>query len=329
MILVTGATGMIGRAIALKLLSQGLAVKVHGRSRPALEIIYPLNSYDPSLIEYAVADFASLDEYEAAQLCKGCSKVIHCAGLVHLSESDESLYEKYNVEASRLLAEASKAARVEQFIFFSSSSVYGNRETSMIAETDATDPDTPYAKSKKITEEYLQNSPPAPSTIVLRPSLAFGRGDRGNMLPLIRQIISGKYFLIGDGNAEKSMIFSDDLAEALYMVTSNPPGGFSIFNIANPRPTSMKELSEAVLQAANKSVKLISIPAWLIQLCAAMANAALGKRSPLSADRLAKLTRNNSISVEKFRKQFSFEQVTKLSDALKAEIEWAKSKGKL
>ncbi len=320
---------MIGRAIALKLLSQGIAVKVHGRSRPALESIFPLNSYEPHLLEYAVADFASLDEYEAAQLCKGCRQIVHCAGLVHLSESDETLYDKFNVQATQLLAKASKSAKCEQFIFFSSSSVYGNKETNMISETDKLDADTPYAKSKLQSEEYLKNSPPADSTVVLRPSLAFGRGDRGNMLSLIRQILSGKYFLIGDGNAQKSMIFADDLADALYLVTSNPPGGFSIFNLANPKPTSVKELSEAVLQAAGRPANLLSVPSWTIKLCASLANAILGKRSPLSADRLAKLTRHNSISVEKFEKRFSFEPKTDLKSALKAEIEWALSKGKL
>lgn len=330
MILVTGATGMIGRAVVLRLLQDGIAVRAHGRSSTDLDAIFSSAPVSKNaLLEHAEADFANMDAAAADRLCSGCTGVIHSAGLVHLPESSKSLYDLYNVKASQMLAESAKKAGVKHFIFLSSTSVYGNKATNMIKESDNTDTDTPYAASKKATEDYLRENPPAPSTVALRPSLVFGEGDRGNMLPLIRQVLGGKYFIIGDGDANKSLIYAADLALALSAVLRSSNEGFALYNIANPQPVTVRKLSEAILSAANKDRSLISVPSWVISLAASAANVLLKSRSPLSPDRLAKLTRNNSISVESFQSKYNFVPRTDLETALRAEIQWAKDTNKL
>lgn len=326
MILVTGATGMIGRALVNCLLKEGLTVRAHGRSKEELERLFPIESAPgvKVILEHAVCDFAKMTEDDAKILTNGCSVVVHNAGLVHQANAEASLYFALNLYPTEKLCDAASEAGIKQFIFMSSSSVYGNRATEMIEESSALQGDTLYAASKISCENYLRSSMPAPSTVLIRPSLVFGEGDRGNMLSLIRQVLSGKYFLIGEGSASKSLIYAADLADAILALIKSPRDSLAVYNIANPDPVSVKQLSQAILDAGGSTSLLRSVPAPLISIAAGMANLILGSRSPLSADRLAKLTRNNSVSVASFQKDYGFKNQFDLSKALQIEIDWAR-----
>src|SRR5262249_2325837 len=140
----------------------------------------------------------------------------------------------------------------------------------------------------------------------LRPALVFGDGDRGNMIALIKRILGGKYFIVGDGSALKSLIYSRDLAEAISLVVKQRLNGFSVFNIANVEPVTVKKLSETVLLASGKKTELRSLPPFIAKAAAIGLRALFGASSPLTLDQLAKLTRNNSVSVAAFVRQFNF-----------------------
>ncbi|MBX9687389.1 MAG: NAD-dependent epimerase/dehydratase family protein, partial [Candidatus Obscuribacterales bacterium] len=310
---------MIGRALVARLQRSGLKVRAHGRSQEVLQKLFPGDE-----IEKAVCDLTTMKPQDAERLCQNCTVIVHCAALVHQADAAEELYESCNIRPTAMLAHAAAKCAVEQFIFLSSSSVYGNCETQMVDENTILKDDTLYAASKIASENYLSNCP-CPATVVIRPALVFGEGDRGNMLSLIRQVLSGKYFIIGQGAAMKSLIFAEDLAAAISLVISNPEDGFYIYNVANPAPVSIRRLSEAILISAQKEVKLKSLSPGLVDFASKLAKIFLGKNSPLSQDRLAKLSRHNSISSKVFQSKFNFKAQFDLESALKKEIAWAKS----
>jgi len=333
---------MIGRALVRLLYARGHSVRAHGRKREVLEALFselhtgtPLASVtagggaagggSPPRLEIVESDFSVLNEIDAELLCKDCSAILHTAALVHRAEADAKEYDSLNVRATELLARAARKSGLSKFIFFSSSSVYGNRATRMVAEASDLHPDTPYAASKIASEKYLQENPAAASTIIVRPSLVFGPGDRGNMLSLIRQVLSGKYFLIGDGAAEKSLIYADDLAEIIALLLEKDLPGFHVFNAAYENPVSVRELSEAILMADGRSSALFCVPENIVSAAAQLANALFGKRSPLSPERLDKLTRDNSISLTKL-KSISVDLKPKmgLMESLREELNWAR-----
>lgn len=320
-ILVTGATGLIGNAVVRDLVQQGLSVRALIRSREHMFLCE--NSVGQ--LSFVEADFLSLTESAARKLCEGVSSIVHCAGLVHKPNSDSDLYQRLNERPTELLALAARGENVQQFVFLSSSSVYGNRETHMATEDEPCISDTPYATSKINCEQLLRTNPPAESTVIVRPSMVFGEGDRGNMLPLIKQVLSGKYFLISGGNAQKSLIYANDFARAMRLILGRKGSGIYTYNIANPNPVSMRELSMSILAASERATSIPSIPAGLLQPLASLANAVLGARSPLSKERLDKLTRSNTISVARFCRDYGFAPQHELKDALTNEIAWARA----
>lgn len=320
-ILVTGATGLIGRAIVRLLLSQGHHVRALLRSK---ENMYSAEKDAEGKLSFWEADLCELSEDAARALCAETRAVVHCAGLVHQPNAEAKLYPRFNEIPTQILAKAAKAEKVEQFIFLSSSSVYGNRETNLVNEDEPCIADTPYASSKINCERLLLEETPCPSTIVMRPSMVFGEGDRGNMLSLIRQVLSGKYFLISHGSAQKSLIYAADFAHAVSLVLQKNAKGMHTYNVANPHPVSMQELSRAILAAAQKPENIPSVPGSILRPLGALANSVLGNKSPLSKDRLDKLTRTNSISIDRFCKDYGFSPNYELKQSLENEITWAR-----
>jgi GlcNAc-P-P-Und epimerase len=326
MILVTGATGMIGRALVRHLLLAGYDVRAHARRLQRLDGLFEdieTEAKSPAArLEEIEADLSTLSEPDAEKLCRGCSAVVHTAGIVHQPQAPDGLYQASNIQASKTLARAAASCRVEHFIFLSSSSVYGNRATTMVSEDSPLCGDTPYSASKIATEEYLQQEPPVRSTTILRPALVFGEGDRGNMIALIRQIAGGRYFIVGEGSARKSLIYASDLALAVALLLKAPRSGLQLFNMANPEPVSVKELSETIFSLSGRKGRLSALPAGLVQAAASAANCLLKEKSPLSPERLSKLTRDNSISTAAFTRAYGFHPEYDLRRALGREIDW-------
>lgn len=325
MILVTGATGLIGQAIVLRLLSEGLSVRAAVRSLAVAEKNFAEQlPIGPNLLDIKECDVSTLTEESAKRLFEDCEAVVHCAALVHKASAPDLLYDQINIAGTGTLAQGAKQAGVEQFIFISSSSVYGNRETVGIEEESELIADTAYARSKIASEEMLKSMQVAKSTVIVRPSMVFGAGDRGNMLSLIRQILSGKYFLIGKGNAQKSLMYSEDFATAVLHILRKKNAGISTYNLANPEPVSIKTLSESILKAAGLKRPLLAVPEIFTRTLCSAVNPLLKERSPLSPDRLSKLLRTNTISTEKFQRDYDFVPQFALQDALQKEISWAR-----
>lgn len=322
-ILVTGATGMIGRQVAAAVQGQSLGVlralvrdRVEAREKCG-------DAFDFAMTEFHQADFSRMLEQDHRELTRGCDTVIHAAGLAHRPDAPYQEYEVANVRATQALAEACVANRVNTFVFFSSSAVYGPGPFTDVTETAPLKAKTPYAVSKAASEAFLKTLQGIPRVIILRPSLVFGEGDKGNLIRMIKEIKDQRYKHIGAGDTSKSLIYAKDLARAVLLCVTRVPEGHHVFNVSNPQPVSVHDLAEEISKALEMEKKIPSVPAGLLKFGVKMAETFMPGKTPVSSEQLEKLTTETTVSPAKLIQVTGFKPRATLNAALKAEIRWA------
>lgn len=323
-VLVTGASGLIGRALLEELIA-AKKYQIRGQVRDRLEARSKVGgAVDWAKVELEQADFTRTGDNEMRHLTRGCDVVIHAAGLVHQPDAPYQEYEVVNVRATQQLAEACVANQVKTLIFLSSSAVYGPGPFERIEETAPLQGKTPYAVSKMRSEADLQMMQGIPRVIMLRPSLVFGEGDRGNLLSMIRSIKEQRYKHIGAAATGKSLIYSKDLARAIVLCLEKCPPGPQVFNVANPEPVSIKTLAEEIAKALNMEGKIASVPEFMVKLGAKAAETFMPGKYPTS-EQVEKLLTTTTCSVSKLVTTTGFQPTNPLDKALKSEIAWATS----
>jgi GlcNAc-P-P-Und epimerase len=322
-VLVTGASGLIGRAVLSDLLARNfydIRAQVRNVTKARADVGHTV---DFSKIHLQEGDFTRMLDRDLRSLTQGCKTIIHCAGLAHRPEAPYQEYEVNNVRATQHLAEAAAASAAEAFVFLSSSAVYGPGPFEHVEESAPVKAKTPYAVSKATSESWLQKFTGIPKIIILRPSLVFGEGDRGNLLSLIREVKNSRYRHVGTGSTGKSVIYSRDLAKAISLCLEKLPPGVHLLNVANPDPVSMKDLTEEIARALNLGKKIQSVPAPLAKFGIKAVNALLPGKTLVTEEQLEKLTTTTTCSINRLVKATGFSPNSSLGSALKAEIAWA------
>ncbi len=325
MILVTGASGLIGRALAARVLAAGESVRLQGRSAESVAAaLYGLSVQ--TNLEVVPVDFSTADQPDYDRLAAGCTTIVHCAGLVHNSTANAAAFESLNFRATQMLGTAAKKAKVDSFVFLSTSAVYGAGPFVNVREDSEPKPDTPYAVSKLRCEQWLEQNSVAQRTIVLRPSLVFGEGDRGNMVSLIKQINKGLFFHIGGNQGRKSIIYSADVAVAIEACLNNLGAGFHVLNVANPKSVGVVDLCNDIARNLSKAAPPV-VPELFVRAGAMLGGAILGEKAPLTVEKMNKLMTTTTCNVDRIVEMTGFAPQASLSCAIAAEIKWARQEG--
>lgn len=324
MIVITGASGLIGRALVKRLSQDNHDLRLQVRKRSKL-------SPDITAINCQIRelDFESCSDNSISSLLQGADTVIHAAGLVHNPDAAYGEYELLNVRATEQLATIAAKSGIKNFVFLSTSAVYGHGPFENVPEAGPLNAESPYAVSKLRCEQFLKNHNSFDRTIVIRPALVFGEGDRGNLISLIKQINTGKYFNIGGNQAQKSLIYAGDVAEAIALLLKKSPPGYHEYNVANPQTISVTELSNEIAACLKKDGKLVSLPEPLLRSGATILQGLLGTKAPVTNSKIDKLTTTTTCSVTKLTDTTNFQPKFTLAGALANEINWAKASGLL
>lgn len=327
-ILVTGASGMIGRTV-VQALSASPEWDIRAQARSPQDTRAILGEVcDVTQVLIRDADFTRTGEREMRMLTKDCHTIIHCAGLVHKPDAPYQEYEVMNVRATQSLAEAAASNGVNTLIFLSTQALYGLGPFSNIEENGPLQAKTPYAVSKVTSEKFLEIFRGIPRIVTLRPSLVYGEGDRGNILSMIKEIKAGRFVQIGGGNTEKSIIYSRDLAEAITL-SMKVPEGYHTFNVSNPKPTTVKELIDTITESLGMQKKVSSMPEPLLRFGVRAAELLMKEKAPVTSEQVNKLTTTTTCSVNKLINATGFQQRTSLREGIRAEIAWANAKNLL
>ncbi len=264
-ILVTGAAGFIGSNVVDHLLAKGHAIV-------GIDDLSPY--YDPSFKEENIAGAQknkSFSFYKADITDKKTieqifgehtfTAIIHLAAQagVRASFADPVLVRKINVEGTQLLLEQARKHKVGQFVFGSSSSVYGSNTKVPFSEADPLNHTiSPYAETKKEAEAVCESfSKDIPNIICLRFFTVYGPRGRPDMAPykFTELLFHDKPLPIyGDGTSARDYTFIDDIVRGVEAALSAQ--GFAVINLGNSYPISLMKFIGILEQVTGKKAEL-------------------------------------------------------------------------
>lgn len=268
-----------------------------------------------------VRDLASL-----TKALDGIDVVVLLAAEHHDNILPVSLYYDVNVQGMENVLSVMDMHNIHKIIFVSSASVYGSDDNSK-DETYVLNPSSHYGKSKLQAEELLKNwyykSPQDKCVTIVRPTVIFGEGNRGNVYNLMKQIATGRFAMIGSGVQKKSMAYIGNVV-AFIKFCMNEMGGFKLYVYTDEPDLSMNELVELIRDIMGKTRSFIRVP-FIFGLAVGYSCDIMGKilgiTLPLSSVRVKKFCSATQFSSSRIR-NIGFKAPTLLTDGLRKTIEY-------
>jgi len=153
--------------------------------------------------------------------------IVHLAAVHRDDVRPVALYDQVNVDGTRNLCAAAENLGIERIVFASSVAVYGFAPAGT-DETGALTPFNDYGRTKAEAESVLRawqaREPERRSLVIIRPTVIFGPGNRGNVFNLLASIARGRFIMIGPGTNVKSMAFVENVADFFIASLDRPPG---------------------------------------------------------------------------------------------------------
>lgn len=267
-LLVTGASGFVGKAVANRAAADGLRVRAAVRRRA---------NFMASGIESVFVGDLTADTAWGAAL-DGVDTIVHCAARVHVmhDEATDALAEfrKVNVNGTLNLARQAAAAGVQRFIFLSSVKVNG--EKGFYTEASPAAPEDAYGISKQEAEQGLRNISleTGMAVVIIRPPLVYGLGVRANFHALMCAVGRGTPLPFGSIRNRRSFVSLENLVDFICVCVHHPAAANETFFVSDGEDLSTAELVRSLANALNCPVRLIPIPPFLLMAAATL----VGKR---------------------------------------------------
>ena len=260
-VLVTGATGFLGKYVIEELSQQGYQVRAFGRNCKVGQ------SLENSLVSFFQGDLTKPEDLMKA--CQGMDMVVHAGALSTVWGSWQDFYQA-NVLGTQYVLEACREAGVQRLVYVSSPSIYAApKDQFAIKESDAPQENklNNYICSKLASEKLFKDYPDVPS-IILRPRGLFGIGDT-SILPRVLKLSQKIGIpLMGDGRQLMDMTCVENVALAIRLALETPQASGQVYNITNGEPREFRSLIEETLRGLGYPIKYRKIPAPLLSAIA-------------------------------------------------------------
>jgi uncharacterized protein YbjT (DUF2867 family) len=283
MILVTGATGFVGRHLIERLRKDNLPVRALVRTPNKAQ------SLKDRGVEPAVGDIADAASLEAAM--ENCEKVIHLVGIIQ--EAPGVTFKGVHVDGTRNVLEAAKKAGVSRFLYQSALGTRPNAKSQ-------------YHRTKWDAEELVRASG-IPFTI-LRPALIYGPGDLFTLRLAETIKISPVLPVIGTGKSKVQPIFIDDVNECIRKISMSDSYLNEMYEIGGPEQLTYEEVTKAIAAALGIRRPTVHMPMFFMRTMAKVAETVLSK-PPVTIDQLIMLQEDNVCSMRDIREVFGIEPV--------------------
>jgi nucleoside-diphosphate-sugar epimerase len=318
-VLVTGATGCLGRHLADSLVHDGLRVRALTQESSKTTHLDQLGAevQRGSLVEQA----------DLERAVKGVDTVFHLGGLVlddRPDDTSETLWkqiERFNVEGTERLARAAARAGAKRFVFCSSVRLFGFGNQLLWDEDDRRTPSDLYSRGKAQAEAALLRvgSETGLEVVHIRPRFIYGNHDRYVMPQLVKTAGRGWIPLPGGGRSIWGIVYVEDCVQALRLAAERPVAG-QAFNITSGECLSLREILGEVARAMGRTLRVVSVP---MPAVVALATAvefgarAAGRRPPLSRALLRWRLNDHHFSIARARRELGYAPRYRLRDGLR------------
>tara|TARA_B100000795_G_C22803917_1_gene443608 strand:+ start:2811 stop:3782 length:972 start_codon:yes stop_codon:yes gene_type:complete len=236
-----------------------------------------------------------------------------------------SRYDHVNIEGAKNICKLAELKGIEKIIFTSTVAIYGLSDEQKNEESEI-NPFNDYGRTKweaeKVFTSWQQKDPNRRTLVIIRPTVIFGKNNRGNVYNLLKQINSGFFIPIGKCRNIKSMAYVENVASFINHTISDVPG-IHIYNYADKPDLELNKIIEiASLSLGKKFNKNIYLPYFLglvIGYIADFISYLLRVNLPISSIRVKKFAANTSYSSINIK---GFEDVIRIEDALKETINY-------
>ncbi|MDB4191236.1 NAD(P)-dependent oxidoreductase [Amylibacter sp.] len=245
--------------------------------------------------------------------------VVNLAAVHRDDVRDKSEYQKTNVEGAENVALICEEKGIDKIVFTSTVAVYGFAESGT-DEIGTITPFNEYGRTKFQAEEKLRawHAKSKNSLIIVRPTVIFGEGNRGNVFNLLNQIASGKFLMVGKGENKKSMAYIGNIVAFLEACISAEQK-YGIYNYVDTPDLMMNELvSQVRAKLKGKTGVGPRLPYWLGMILGYtmdLVSKLSGKNLPISSIRVKKFASSSEFRTAKGNLN-NFEAPFSLSEGL-------------
>jgi len=269
-LVITGASGFVGKALASQLQCNGESVL--GVCRSGGELGFPMTT---------LLSFGDTDALK--KLLSDAEVVVHCAARVHVMQETAAdplaVFREVNRDLTLKLARLAAGNGVKRFVFLSSVMVNGQSTSSRepLRPDDNPAPEEPSGTSKLEAEEGLQQLAleTGMEVVIIRPPLVYGPGMKGNFARMAKLVAKGLPLPLGAIYNKRSLVGLDNLIDLIITCIDHPAAANQVFLVSDGEDLSTTQLLRSVAKAMGKPSRLIPISAGLLQLGAML----LGKKA--------------------------------------------------
>lgn len=283
-ILITGATGYIGSNLTAKLAKEGYDLTICGRNTTKLEFLKELlERINETRVNKNKHNFVNFELTDAKETDKILNENCDIAGVIHLAALNSNAYSmthpeetyKTNLLGSVNLLNAMLDKDIKKIVFISTGSTYGQFEkTIKIGENLSQHPKTPYAKSKVLAEQIIQDYKKSGlQSIILRLFNVAGAGTKEDMTIganvisiILNRLKNGTQFILNgnrhktpDGTTVRDFLHISDVCEAIKssFIRLSDTTESNIYNVGSGKGTSLGEIIDLSEKTSGKKLDLV------------------------------------------------------------------------
>lgn len=312
-LLITGASGFVGRGLTQRLLDTGYAVR--GTLLRQEEASSLATGVEPVMIEPLGPDTVWRHALE------GIDTVIHLAARVHVMDDRAAdplqIFRVVNRDGTERLAREAAAAGVKRLVFVSSIKVNGEESPTSYHAASPFNPQDPYAVSKMEAELALRKieSETGLEVVVVRPPLVYGPGVKANFLRMMQIIQRGIPLPLASIKNRRSLLYVGNLVDALTVCATHPKAAGQTYLVSDGEAVATPELIRSVAAVMGVPAHLLPFPASVMKVA--------GKLTGRSAA-VSRLTGSLAIDSSKIKSELGWKPPFTMEEGLKETAQWFK-----